>query len=581
MMWRCVALLTVVAGVAAPAALRAQARECEWTADQFKNTQIRPNENMTEWQGSVRFECSDGTTLSADRAVRYDWMQEFQFSGNVMYRDSLRIMTADYLSQRGETNETYAQGSVVVTDLESGTVIRGSIMQMWGVSETRAEPLTVVRGRPTAVFQQSMRLTGEAPPLADGSSEVPRPAEPVQVVADSMQIVGTTLFRAFGRVDIRTATGQGSASAADYFQDEERFRLRGNARYEDRGNTMTADTLHFWMAAGEPVAFAAHPRATLIADGMNVVGDSIHGEIEGGQPRRVNVQGNATLTGEDGQVDAWRVTIEFEGDAVSVLRAVGWSRSGTTAGGRGAVAESAADSLSHLARIRTADFQLAADSIDASAPGGVIQEVHAIGNAYAERLLTSTDSTAASGSPDGAVAGEPGVADPPDGADAPRSGSGLPDILARDWVRGDTVIAVFETDTTAAADSAEVAPEPVEDGATAAPRRVLRKMTATGAGDVLASAVYRMAGRPGEPPTIHYVRSSTIDLAFQDGQIATADFGNPVYGRSFQPLAAIAPAFVEGADAAASGAVQVPSNGESRAEPRESEAGTATEAESP
>lgn len=622
-MVRLAVLLALVATAVLPAAVRGQEveepevprqpRECEFTADNFTTTEVRPGEKMTEWKGSVLFQCTDGTVLRSDDAVRYEWLNEMQFTGNVTYRDATRTLTANYLRQLGAGGDVYADGGVTITDHQTGAVIQGTTMQIWGASETRPEPLTVVRGRPTAVFQPGRgapRQAGGAAPETAGAGIEPGagpagefeagpttayggepPAGPgaasgqtVRIVADSMQFVGDALFRALGRVEITTDEGHGQANAADYFMDEDRFRLRGNAEFHDRGYTTLGDTIHFWMVDGEPAAFAAHPNASVTGEDLLIAGDSIHGELAGGRPQVVRVHGNARLENATARMEAWRLAVEFEGEEVSVLRAVGRARAeaddgarrgsnadgidGADAAGDGDAAD--AEPFAGLARIHTGTQFMAADSIEVLAPGGALEEVRAIGNAYAEQLAhapgagapgapAAADAGAGGGAAGGndATSGEPDAAGDgaaaADDAASPGGGDGepdatterrrppLPEILARDWLRGDTIVAYFEADTAAAASAADTAlAAPVDAGER--PERVLRRLIATGAGDALASAVYRMWDRrtgPSAEPTIHYVRSSRIELDLQGGEIATADFGDPVYGRSYQPVAAV------------------------------------------
>ena len=137
------------------------------------------------------------------------------------------------------------------------------------------------------------------------------------------------------------------------------------------------------------------------------------------------------------------------------------------------------------ARATTADRDVIADSLDILMPGQVIRELRAVGKAYAESdpdtLKVKTDE--------------------------------------RDWMRGDTLIALF--DSAAATDTAQ---PPV------------RELFASGA----ASAYYQLPADSANraKPGINYVTGRIIRLAFKDGEVDAVTVTDQATGVYLAPLAA-------------------------------------------
>ena len=140
------------------------------------------------------------------------------------------------------------------------------------------------------------------------------------------------------------------------------------------------------------------------------------------------------------------------------------------------------------------DREIVADSIDAIMPGQRVREVRALRNAYAEST------------PDSGVIS-----------------------TQRDWMRGDTIIARFDT-------------LPTGD-TTGKPK--IRQIVAEGH----ARSFYQMKSSKGPPnePTINYVRGRVIDIAFEDRKVATVTVSEQAAGVLIEPAeASSAPTGVPG-----------------------------------
>jgi hypothetical protein len=167
------------------------------------------------------------------------------------------------------------------------------------------------------------------------------------------------------------------------------------------------------------------------------------------QLQRVVAQDSARAVSDD--MDLVSDTIHLDVDSSRIERARAW-------GPKRAVAVSP-------------ERRITADSLDVRMPHQQVREVHALGKAYAElrpdtmRLVTAE----------------------------------------RDWVRGDTLVATF--DTLARADSSK--------------QPKLKQMVATGA----ASSFYQVAARDGgagkgpKPPALNYVRGRVITVAMDSAEV--------------------------------------------------------------
>jgi hypothetical protein len=136
------------------------------------------------------------------------------------------------------------------------------------------------------------------------------------------------------------------------------------------------------------------------------------------------------------------------------------------------------------ARALTPEREIVADSIDAIMPGQRVREVRALRNAYAES------------NPDSGVVSD-----------------------KRDWLRGDTIIARF--DTAVATDTAS--------------RPRIREIVAEGN----ARSFYQMKNSSAAQtqPSVNYVRGRVIDIDFEEGKVSTVTVTERATGVLIEPAA--------------------------------------------
>ena len=137
------------------------------------------------------------------------------------------------------------------------------------------------------------------------------------------------------------------------------------------------------------------------------------------------------------------------------------------------------------ARAVSPEREIVADSIDAIMPGQRVREVRALRNAYAES------------NPDSGVVS-----------------------VQRDWMRGDTIVARFDT--------------LVGNDTSSRPR--IRQIVAEGN----ASSFYQMKNSKGPQtqPTINYVRGRIIDIVFEDRRVSTVTVVDKATGVLIEPAEA-------------------------------------------
>lgn len=222
----------------------------------------------------------------------------------------------------------------------------------------------------------------------------------------------------------------------------------------------------------------------------SLVGDTIRALVQRDTIRQVTSHGNAVLTTTEVNVQSPFLFLGLQGGELQRMVAVGRPAS------RGQPVQ---------ARVESEQFRLQADSIDVLAPGQQLDRLFAVGRAYGEVIDTL---------PPIVVEGGP------------------QDLLATDWMRGDTVQAFFAVNPKAATD-------------TTADERVLERVVTSGKP---ASSLYRRreaaeatpAGQPPAAPSysIGYLLARRIEVALLEGEVTDVKATEDVRGVYLQPRTA-------------------------------------------
>ena len=415
-----------------------------------------------------RLACDSGVTIRADSMVIFESTGFNQLYGSVYFEDSsrrLRSQNARYFDQVGRLE---ANGAVELTDKESGNVVQGENL-LYLRADTRfrrtVEELTVWGGRSHALLypgtpsdeaeavpgvRDSVRLgvsareaqaRAAAEAQAQAEPEDTGPREPYDVVADRIFIRGDELFRATGTVEVTRDSLNATADSLQYLQNRERLFLQG--------------------------------RAVLTQERFDLQGEEILLVLPGDVIRSVEARHGSRLVGEDFQLDAPWIRMGLIGGALESLWATPFQPGDTLEGPTGPrILGEELDSLDAVRpHARSSTFDMVADSLEVAAPGEVLERVFAAGRARA--VSSGRDSL---NTPD------------------------TPELIRRDWIEGDTVVAFFRP----------AEPAAPEDST----RYVIQRLEAR----VSARSLYRL-----EPEQSPVGPDSTVVAAADPGIAATDD----------------------------------------------------------
>jgi lipopolysaccharide export system protein LptA len=380
--------------------------------------------------------------------------------------------------------------------------------------------------------------TGRSNTFVGGGVVAKCAGQDVTLYADSAELYDTIkLYYLFGNVRYREPRVNIDADRVTYFLNEERILAEQNVRASlPNGSTMTGPEAEY-LRPVEPIRQVAQliatrrptftlvqrdstgkpgEPATLLADRVTAVGDSLYyasGNVDITRPdlhatsdsafmdevrqygklmRRPQIEGRGerkfVLRGRtidlfsrnrliervvavdsaeavSGDLDLKSDTIDLRVTENKLTRAFAWGP------GR--------------ARAVSPERTIIADSLDVQMPNQRLREVHAIGQAYAE---TAPDSTKVKSS-------------------------------QRDWLRGDTIIAMFDTALTA--DTAS--------------RPRIRQLIAVGS----ASSFYQIPSNKGRDslPNLNYVRGSSITVSFDSLEVRSVVVKDQAAGVFLEPAA--------------------------------------------
>lgn len=496
------AALLLLVGLAAPAAGQQVCRMLPGA--QLLNRVVSGGRETIFISGPVDFRCTGGITIRADSAVTSRGGGPLELIDRVFYQDSVKTLTADWLNYLARQKQLFARGDVELTARDDGSVISGPRLEYRGERPGRDQAETIVEGEGEARAHARMYpRSGEGG--ADAANGRPAASDRPEPGADAgpppaSDTAASPLDVDADRIEL---TGE------DAYRAIGRVELRrGDTRGYGREATFDRDGGRFRLMGDARVA----------SDEYDLSGAEIEGVLAGDTLRDVVARGDAVLTADELQVTAPTLRIHFRDGEVHRLVAV----------------REAADEPAFAAarpRARAQDVELVADSIDALAPTQRLERVVAVGDAYGERTADSL-------------------------------GVELPGPIARDWIRGDTIVGYFREATaraaaradsveptaadTAADDAVDRARAAALDTAAAAPsapadsagerRMVLDRIVAVGvAGD--ARSVYRVWPENAEAdrPDVNYIIARRITLSFGDDGVRLLEADGPIRGIHLQP----------------------------------------------
>lgn len=410
---------------AAPAAAQAPARQCllqyETSSGNTRtNAQKIPSGQYNFFQGGgVTYHCEgQDNTLIADSAEYYGDQKVLYLIGNVHYTEPRAKVDSDRMTYFQLEDRLRAEGSVNVRT-QTGTTIRGPLIDYYRATTTRPLARTIATGRPRMAVVQ--RQTGARLP------------EPVDVIANSLVAEGDNLVYASGNVEVTRPDiiARGDSALLDGIR--EFARLMKTPSVESRKGrpfTLSGGVIDLFSRNRLLERVVATPSGHVLSQDLELLADSVDLRVNDNQIQRV----------------------------------IAWGKKSR-------------------ARALSPERQVTADSIDAVMPNQRLREVRAIGQAYANSVPDTTRILSAE----------------------------------RDWMRGDSVIAEF--DSIAPGDTTK--------------RPQAKRIIATGN----ASSFYQLAGTGAGrmAPNLNYVRGRVITVAFADKAVSTVNVIDQASGVYLEP----------------------------------------------
>jgi hypothetical protein len=426
---------TVVIGLAclgSPARLSAQApRECllDYESPTGNTRTIAtqlPSGRYNIFQGGgVIYRCRDqDNTIIADSSDYYGDQSVLYLIGNVHYRETRAKVDSDRMTYYQLEDRLRAEGNVNVV-LQSGTTMRGPVVDYFRATATRPLAKAVATGRPT------MRLIER-----DSTGQ---PGEPVNVLANQIVSEGENLVFASGSVEITRPDVIAKGDSAFLDSRREFARLMRSPVVESKGErpfNLRGGIIDLFSKDRVLQRVVATPDGHALSQDLELVADS--------------------------------VDLRLKDDKLEQVIAWGKKR----------------------ARAISPEREIVADSIHVIMPGQRLREVRAVRNAYASSIpdtvhVVSTD---------------------------------------RDWMRGDTIIAEFDS---LAQNDTTTKPQP-------------RRIVATGN----ATSFHQLAAdnRVRTLPNINYVKGKAITALFANREITRVEVFEQASGVYIEPVPAGAPA---------------------------------------
>jgi len=268
-------------------------RTCDLTSSrQFVSDQT--NDARVNYISAPRIECTDGTRIQADSSVTFEATSFSQLYGNVVFRDDQKELHADRAQYFERVGRLQAQGSVRLLNLDDGSWVTGEDLILLQADDDRAEDDVTVRGgRPHASLVSRVTPDSAAISPETARAENPEDTMPYEVDADLIHLVGDRLFQARGQVEVSQETLQSYGDSLEFQQDIGWLTLFDNARILSQdtvsGDTLDVrgDTITMNLPDGRIDEIEARGRAQLLADDVDMRGPAIRLLFEDEELERV------------------------------------------------------------------------------------------------------------------------------------------------------------------------------------------------------------------------------------------------------------------------------------------------------
>jgi lipopolysaccharide export system protein LptA len=539
--WCLGVFLQVAALILSPGMVRAQGTgECDvpnFTAMRWNTiTTITGQDRILHFQYPT-IRCPGGTVIKADSVTVYESTSYYQLWGNVEFIDVDSRLTSDQAQYFREQNRLQASGNAVLTT-DDGSVITGANMQLVRAGTDGGEDvLNVSGGQPHATLYPARVVEEDPDSLSATTDSLAIPQDSIPLLPDSAADPEEVIHGEADTPEI-TATPEPEAERIPYEIDARQFILEGNRYFRATGNVVVkrdslnavADSLEYEKDQG---ALFLSKSARVTTPQIDLGADNIRLAIPEDEIREALATGDGVLEGEDLRLVSPIIHLSFTDGIMERLIAF-----------RDIQADSVRAEMDETAleqeRLRKGaprqvvrelgftefptrpyalvqDFALQGDSLEVMAPGEVLSEVWAIGSARGE-----------STGPDSLTTEE------------------TPELIARDWLEGDTIITFFgekidslsDTDDPLDDPLPELSRAPQEADSTGADYR-LERLVARGN----ARSMYRMAPsdstlvEEGNLFAIHYVVGDEITVLLNEaGEAEKMEVKGETRGIHLEPV---------------------------------------------
>lgn len=475
--------------------------------DYSHSVRVSGSDHYTHYgSGGVDYRCTDGVRIEADSAVLFEAANQVHLFGRVRFEDQGSALSADSAFYFGADKQLRAWGNVSVEDRVSGALVTGQALNYFRESAVReVDRMDVYDGDPHATLRS--RPSSAAP--ADSETAVrldsaeAESSAPYEIDAGHFVLEGRRVFRARDSVVVIRDSLRTSGDSLVYDMERGLMTITGNARATQRDFVLAARSLTAEHDGSNDVVLARGD-AELVGENMRMNAPAIRVFLADGAAGRLVAL--RRIPPEDDPADGMAGVVGLSPGDQARLRDLLQEEAD--------IAPQEGETPAQPS-ISTSRFNLWADSVEVVAPAQVLDVVAAVGNARAETF-----------------------------ANKAATEWDAPEIAAKDWMRGDTIVARF-------------APGEATNGAAQSqpPPARLETLTASGTAtsfyrlapsDTLESAKTGEAREVAVQPALHYVAGDKITVLFEAGEVVQMDVEGQTLGYHLEPTPPLADTAVAG-----------------------------------
>jgi lipopolysaccharide export system protein LptA len=318
-----IAITAASAALALPAALHAQQapKEClldyeSPTGNTRTNAVELPSHRYNVFQGGgITYHCrGQDNTIIADSSEYYGDQSVLYLIGNVHYRETKAKVDSDRMTYFQLEDRLRAEGNVYVV-LQSGTTMKGPVIDYYRQTSTRPLAMAVATGHPTMRIVES-NTTGRPP------------GEPINVVANQITSQGDNLVFASGSVEITRPDVIAKGDSAYLDNRAEFAKLLKSPSVQsrrDRPFTLRGGIIDLYSKNRSLTRVVATPEGHVLSQDLELLADSVDLRMSNDRLDRVMAWGKkrATAISPDREILADSIDAIMPAQRLREVRAVG------------------------------------------------------------------------------------------------------------------------------------------------------------------------------------------------------------------------------------------------------------------